>query len=58
LSFIDSILDDDFANSTSWWAIRMGMLVGLNVLIGGVIYWLFKAAGVIGGGDEAEPNAA
>jgi len=28
------------------------------VLIGGVIYWLFKAAGVIGGDDEAEATAA
>jgi len=27
-------------------------LIGLNVVIGGSIYWLFKAAGVIGGDDD------
>ena len=58
LSFIDSVLDEEFVNSRSWWALRMGMLIGLNVLIGGIIYWLFKAAGVIGGDDEAEATAA
>jgi len=52
LSFIDSLLDDEFAYSTSWWAARMGLLIGLNVVIGGSIYWLFKAAGVIGGDDD------
>ena len=58
LSFIDSVLDEEFANSRAWWAARMGMLIGLNVFIGGAIYWLFKAAGVIGGDDEAEASAA
>ncbi|HIH52911.1 MAG TPA: hypothetical protein HA286_01400, partial [Candidatus Poseidoniaceae archaeon] len=58
LSFIDSILDEDVANSFSWWAARMGLLIGLNLFIGGAIYWLFKAAGVIGGDDEAEATAA
>ena len=52
------MLDEEFANSRAWWAARMGMLIGLNVFIGGAIYWLFKAAGVIGGDDEAEASAA
>ena len=41
-----------------WWALRMGMLIGLNVVIGGAIFLLFRAAGVIGGDDEAEASAA
>ena len=58
LSFIDSLLDEEFAYSTSWWAARMGLLIGLNLFIGGAIYWLFKAAGVIGGDDEVVAEAA
>ncbi|MEC7411730.1 MAG: OPT/YSL family transporter, partial [Candidatus Thermoplasmatota archaeon] len=58
LSFIDSVLDPQVANSRMWWALRMGMLIGLNVVIGGAIFLLFRAAGVIGGDDEAEASAA
>ena len=58
LSFIDSVLDPQVANSRMWWALRMGMLIGLNVIIGGAIFLLFRAAGVIGGDDEAETSAA
>tara|TARA_B100000963_G_scaffold361957_1_gene401288 strand:+ start:276 stop:2612 length:2337 start_codon:yes stop_codon:yes gene_type:complete len=50
LSFFDTLVEDDF--STSWYIGRIVGFVLLNVIIGGLIYWLFKRAGVIGGGGE------
>ncbi len=54
LSFVDSIWDDDFANSSTWYIARIVSFVALNVIIGGLIYFLFKRAGVIGGSDVEE----
>ena len=47
LSFVDTLVKDP--DSTTWYFTRMGGFIGLNVLIGGGIYLLFKRAGVIGG---------
>ena len=47
LSFVDTLVSDP--NSRTWYFARMGGFIGLNVLIGGGIYLLFKRAGVIGG---------
>ena len=61
LSFIDSLWYnddgspatimgvDDFPNSGAWYAIRMTGLILINVIVGALIYILFKRAGVIGG---------
>jgi uncharacterized oligopeptide transporter (OPT) family protein len=62
LSFIDSLWIstpdnetgtffgiEEFASSTQWYIGRMIGFIGLNVAIGGGIYYLFKRAGVIGG---------
>ena len=63
LSFIDSLLYnkdgtpmtlmgvENFVNSTTWWAIRLGSFIGINLLVGYIIYVLFKRAGVIGAPD-------
>ena len=50
LSFLDTIVPD--SDSTLWYIGRLLGFVALNVLIGGLIYWLFKRAGVIGSGSE------
>ena len=62
LSFIDSLWIatpdnetgtffgiEEFASSTQWYIGRMIGFIGLNLAIGGGIYYLFKRAGVIGG---------
>ena len=60
LSFVDSLWYDDegmktvlgvenFADSWTWYAIRMVSLILINVVAGAAIYLLFKRAGVIGG---------
>ena len=54
LSFVDSIWDDEFANSYTWYIARLVCFVALNVVIGGLIYILFKRAGVIGGSGPEE----
>ena len=40
---------DDFANSFTWWSIRLGSFIAINLAVGLGIYVLFKRAGVIGG---------
>ncbi|MDP6863982.1 MAG: OPT/YSL family transporter [Candidatus Poseidoniaceae archaeon] len=64
LSFIDSLWYNedgsmmtvlgvsDFVISDAWYWIRLGSFVLINVIVGGLIYLLFKRAGVIGGDDE------
>ena len=61
LSFVDSLWYnedgsgatvmgfEDFPNSSAWYAIRMTSLILINVVVGAMIYYLFKRAGVIGG---------
>ena len=62
LSFIDSLWMatpenetgtffgiEEFSSSVQWYIGRMVGFIGLNVAIGGGIYYLFKRAGVIGG---------
>ena len=62
LSFIDSLWIatpdnetgtffgiDEFSSSVQWYIGRMVGFIGLNLAIGGGIYYLFKRAGVIGG---------
>ena len=53
LSFIDSLWDEDFSNSMSWYGLRMAGLILINVIGGLGIYLLFKRAGVIGSKSEA-----
>ena len=55
LSFIDSLIAEsspEFASSASWYVLRMAGFILLNVTIGGIIYILFKRAGVIGNGSS------
>ena len=52
LSFLDTLVEDPF--STYWYAGRLVLFFVLNLTIGGLIYWLFKRAGVIGGSSEPE----
>jgi hypothetical protein len=53
LSFIDSLFEDDFAFSKTWYALRMAGLILINVIAGLGIYLLFKRAGVIGAKSDA-----
>ncbi|MEK9695285.1 MAG: OPT/YSL family transporter, partial [Candidatus Poseidoniales archaeon] len=53
LSFIDSLFDNDFAFSKTWYALRMAGLILINVIAGLGIYLLFKRAGVIGAKSDA-----
>jgi len=50
LSFIDTMVKDPF--SKTWYIGRMAGFIILNVSIGVGIYLLFKAAGIVGGGDD------
>ena len=52
LSFIDSLWDPEFGTSLTWHIIRLGGFVFLNLVIGYLIYFLFKRAGVIGGQSQ------
>ena len=52
LSFIDSLWSPEFGTSLTWHFTRLGAFVLLNVLIGYLIYVLFKRAGVIGGKSQ------
>jgi hypothetical protein len=54
LSFIDSLWGEDFGSSLSWHFMRLASFVMLNVMIGYLIYALFKRAGVIGGSDSQD----
>jgi hypothetical protein len=49
LSFIDSLWGTEFGSSLNWHFARLASFMILNVVIGLVIYWLFKRAGIIGG---------
>jgi hypothetical protein len=49
LSFIDSLFSEKFVTSWTWYVLRMGGFVAINVMVGAMIYFLFKRAGVIGG---------
>ena len=53
LSFIDSIFSDEFVTSWTWYWLRMGGFIAINVFVGLIIYFLFKRAGVIGGKSSA-----
>jgi len=48
LSFIDSLFSDKFVDSWTWYVLRMGGFIAINVFVGLIIYLLFKRAGVIG----------
>jgi hypothetical protein len=52
LSFIDSLFSDTFVNSWTWYWLRMGGFIAINVFVGAMIYFLFKRAGVIGGNSD------
>ena len=52
LSFIDSLWSPEFGSSLAWHGIRLGAFILLNVMIGYLIYFLFKRAGVIGGDSQ------
>jgi uncharacterized oligopeptide transporter (OPT) family protein len=54
LSFIDSLWGEDFGTSITWHFLRLGSFLMLNVMIGYLIYALFKRAGVIGGSDSQD----
>ncbi|RZD37235.1 MAG: hypothetical protein CXT71_08390 [Methanobacteriota archaeon] len=56
LSFIDSLWKGDFGSSLTWHFARLGSFVMLNVIIGLVIYWLFKRAGIIGGDQTKDAD--
>ena len=49
LSFIDSLWWGSFGSSIEWHFLRLGSFIMHNVMIGYLIYALFKRAGVIGG---------
>ena len=49
LSFIDSLMSPEFGSSLTWHFVRLAGFVMLNVLIGYLIFYLFRRAGVIGG---------
>ena len=49
LSFIDSLMSPEFGSSLTWHFVRLAGFVMLNVLIGYIIFYLFRRAGVIGG---------
>ena len=50
LSFIDTMIKDP--TSTTWYVGRLFGFVILNVSIGYGIYYLFKRAGIVGGGSS------
>jgi hypothetical protein len=47
---------ENFVDSRAWYWIRLSSFVLINVVVGGLIYLLFKRAGVIGGDDDT-PDA-
>ena len=54
LSFIDSLWSGSFGSSIEWHFLRLASFIMLNVMIGYLIYALFKRAGVIGGSDSQD----
>jgi len=54
LSFIDSLWGGSFGSSIEWHFLRLASFIVLNVVIGYLIYALFKRAGVIGGSGSQD----
>ena len=54
LSFIDSLMPGEFGASFAWHVMRLAGFVALNLIIGYLIYFLFKRAGVIGGSETQD----
>ena len=54
LSFIDSLWGGSFGSSIEWHFLRLASFIMLNVVIGYLIYALFKRAGVIGGSGSQD----
>tara|TARA_B110000444_G_scaffold41423_1_gene37383 strand:- start:2074 stop:4440 length:2367 start_codon:yes stop_codon:yes gene_type:complete len=54
LSFIDSLWGGSFGSSIEWHFLRLASFIMLNVMIGYLIYALFKRAGVIGGSGSQD----
>ena len=54
LSFIDSLWGGSFGSSIEWHFLRLASFIMLNVMIGYLIYVLFKRAGVIGGSGSQD----
>jgi hypothetical protein len=54
-AFLDTL--ELVSNPTAWYWIRMAGFIGFNLLLGVMIYLMFKSAGIIGQ-DDGEVDAA
>jgi hypothetical protein len=55
-AFLDTL--ELVANPTVWYWLRMSGFLGFNLLLGVMIYVMFKSAGIIGQDDVEEDAAA
>jgi uncharacterized oligopeptide transporter (OPT) family protein len=57
-AFMDTLGFVKALDPTTWYFARLGGFLGFNVLLGGMIYLLFKSAGILGNDSQAEDTAA
>ncbi|MDP6640273.1 MAG: OPT/YSL family transporter [Candidatus Poseidoniaceae archaeon] len=57
-AFMDTLGFVKALDPTTWYFVRLGGFLGFNVLLGGMIYLLFKSAGILGNDSQAEDTAA
>ncbi|MGB0265701.1 MAG: OPT/YSL family transporter, partial [Candidatus Poseidoniaceae archaeon] len=52
-NFVDTVTESgDVSFKSSWYYVRIGAFAAINLLIGGALFLMFKAAGVFGGKDD------
>ena len=52
-NFVDTVTESgDVSFKSSWYYVRIGAFAAVNLLIGGALFLMFKAAGVFGGKDD------
>ncbi|HJM18484.1 MAG TPA: hypothetical protein QF703_03015, partial [Candidatus Thalassarchaeaceae archaeon] len=55
-SAVLAIVDDSFKDFGWWPVARLVGFLAINILLGALIYILFRKAGIIGGKDEGSPG--
>ena len=54
-NFVDTVTESgDVSFKSSWYYVRIGAFAAINLLIGGALFLMFKAAGVFGGKDDEQ----
>ena len=57
-AFLDTLDPITKLNSTLWYWLRLAGFISFNLVLGGMIYLMFKSAGIIGNSEEETETVA